>query len=778
MPRGRPKSRERSKSTSKSRSKSQGKNRNKDRSQSRKGNRRSQSAEAQLQEERKKAKAEEERKKTLRKNVSAKTLRKLYDTREKDFLKQQEDREKQFLKQQEDALEKMKNEMQQKYEEMHQKQNDTREKDLQQKYEELRQKHKAEFEKEKEQALKDLAERLCPDTTQWPAPSSTPSTRKENRERDEKAKRAEIQNLTENTWKTPKSNYKHPTGGGKTNSSPKTSTSSSPQITKITNNRFNALESDPYILSDSEGESWTPIRTGRGKGKRSRERSTSRNEKLREKARSMSRNEKKRERSRERSRDKDKRRSTGSSRNGKQSIKREEDANSNDVNDANFSPLSRIAKIIPGSDLTKILKLARQKNYSFERILSAFDERIKCPSLLSQFLTIREEAKPDGENTNYARWYRKILQLWTERVENAEVNRESLANLRQSGKNLQKWVQDFEEKARKLENLGENEALRIMRDLADRNFKDVLLRNNPTKWSEVPKSITETLRITADKKKNEPEHANYNQHQPPKGNTKGNYQKGHKKGYQNHKGPYEKGNQKGQQKGKGGQGKGYGGKGGNNWNNNGQNWNNNGQNWNNSSQNWNNSNNWNNNWNNSDQNYGHSWHTSPIPTTNYSSNYAVEHQPSNHMLNYQNTTTTQATIPGPAQLTLYPPSFVMNLGSPNSTKTTWIVDSGASSHTTGDISLLQNVISDNKRFETCGEPVFVQNRGTVSSAEASIKDVYHIPGAKVNLLSLAKLIDAGCVADFTKCALYLNNGLTLPMQKLHNIYTVNITTRP
>ncbi|KAG6471189.1 hypothetical protein ZIOFF_072290 [Zingiber officinale] len=85
-------------------------------------------------------------------------------------------------------------------------------------------------------------------------------------------------------------------------------------------------------------------------------------------------------------------------------------------------------------------------------------------------------------------------------------------------------------------------------------------------------------------------------------------------------------------------------------------------------------------------------------------------------------------------------------------KNDWIVDSGCSNHITGDKEKLQNlsqykgarmvVTSDNSRLPIAhvGKTVITSR---YNSNQVSLQDVYHVPGMKKNLLSVAQLTSSG-----------------------------------
>ncbi|SGY12370.1 BQ5605_C011g06486 [Microbotryum silenes-dioicae] len=79
----------------------------------------------------------------------------------------------------------------------------------------------------------------------------------------------------------------------------------------------------------------------------------------------------------------------------------------------------------------------------------------------------------------------------------------------------------------------------------------------------------------------------------------------------------------------------------------------------------------------------------------------------------------------------------------------WILDTGASQHYVGDASLLSNCQSGNLKVQTAsGQVVHCDTYGMVrfklkSGASLSLANVYHLPGAPVNLISTRALFKSG-----------------------------------
>ena len=125
----------------------------------------------------------------------------------------------------------------------------------------------------------------------------------------------------------------------------------------------------------------------------------------------------------------------------------------------------------------------------------------------------------------------------------------------------------------------------------------------------------------------------------------------------------------------------------------------------------------------------------------------------------------------------------------------WFLDSGASSHVTGNSHLLRD-ITDSRipHIKTAGGQLMpVAGQGTVITSNSSreIKEIHrvlYLPGVKTNLLSVGKLIDIGYKVLFesTKCIIYdrkfpkqiFLSGTWDPNNKLYRIETSSNTTTP
>ncbi|KAJ1695814.1 hypothetical protein LUZ63_012512 [Rhynchospora breviuscula] len=84
--------------------------------------------------------------------------------------------------------------------------------------------------------------------------------------------------------------------------------------------------------------------------------------------------------------------------------------------------------------------------------------------------------------------------------------------------------------------------------------------------------------------------------------------------------------------------------------------------------------------------------------------------------------------------------------------TSWLLDSGASHHMTGDISCLQNVylVKPSAVVLPNGEQTIAEKEGTVKLEGVMLKRVLYVPCLSCNLISLSKLIkDNRCFVTFT-----------------------------
>jgi hypothetical protein len=113
-----------------------------------------------------------------------------------------------------------------------------------------------------------------------------------------------------------------------------------------------------------------------------------------------------------------------------------------------------------------------------------------------------------------------------------------------------------------------------------------------------------------------------------------------------------------------------------------------------------------------------------------------------------------------------------------SSKEEWVLDSGASRHMTGDASLLENVVqgdgisihcADGRRLESKGIGIAAITHG---DATIVVKNVYHVPGLSPNLLSVARMVEAGNEVLFrNNVAMFTNSqGSKIVISKDNGMY--------
>ena len=91
----------------------------------------------------------------------------------------------------------------------------------------------------------------------------------------------------------------------------------------------------------------------------------------------------------------------------------------------------------------------------------------------------------------------------------------------------------------------------------------------------------------------------------------------------------------------------------------------------------------------------------------------------------------------------------------NSPIKSWILDTGASFHSTSCKKSLQNYVAGNfgKVYSADDEPLDIVGKGevqlkTVNGTVWKLKNVKHVPGLKRNLISIGQLDDEGFVTTF------------------------------
>jgi len=110
---------------------------------------------------------------------------------------------------------------------------------------------------------------------------------------------------------------------------------------------------------------------------------------------------------------------------------------------------------------------------------------------------------------------------------------------------------------------------------------------------------------------------------------------------------------------------------------------------------------------------------------------------------------------------------------------TWLLDTGASIHLTGNLALIQNRIKTNSRIETANGTVISTIKGSVTlyldKRKVLLKDVHFLPGLNTNLLSGSRFLKAGASLKFTEnyaTIQFKNEQITIPAS---NDLTFNIT---
>ena len=115
-------------------------------------------------------------------------------------------------------------------------------------------------------------------------------------------------------------------------------------------------------------------------------------------------------------------------------------------------------------------------------------------------------------------------------------------------------------------------------------------------------------------------------------------------------------------------------------------------------------------------------------------------------------------------------------------KNTWILDSGATSHHTGNRQLLTNIRKLEEKYKTMtgdGGAVYDQVGESIVYAnedEFKLVDVIYVPTFKVNLISVSKLTEKGCKVSYdSEEAVVMRNGQVIfTAVKENNLYIVKI----
>ncbi|CAM6128885.1 unnamed protein product [Calypogeia fissa] len=88
----------------------------------------------------------------------------------------------------------------------------------------------------------------------------------------------------------------------------------------------------------------------------------------------------------------------------------------------------------------------------------------------------------------------------------------------------------------------------------------------------------------------------------------------------------------------------------------------------------------------------------------------------------------------------------------SSSSNPWILDSGANTHLTGEPTGLSNLVSvsPGPTVATAGGPVLdIKGKGTLFFGKNKVEDVWYVPCARRNLLSVGKITDLGHTVCFT-----------------------------
>ena len=80
----------------------------------------------------------------------------------------------------------------------------------------------------------------------------------------------------------------------------------------------------------------------------------------------------------------------------------------------------------------------------------------------------------------------------------------------------------------------------------------------------------------------------------------------------------------------------------------------------------------------------------------------------------------------------------------------WIIDSGCSSHMTGDRALLSNLVEKDGPWVTFGDDIkgFTKGYGSLEIGNVVIENISLVDGLKHNLLSVSQFTDKGYEVNF------------------------------
>ena len=113
-------------------------------------------------------------------------------------------------------------------------------------------------------------------------------------------------------------------------------------------------------------------------------------------------------------------------------------------------------------------------------------------------------------------------------------------------------------------------------------------------------------------------------------------------------------------------------------------------------------------------------------------------------------------------------------------ESTWLLDTGASNHLTGNLALIHNRIKTHSRIETANGTIISTIKGSVTlyldKGKVLFKDVHFLPGLNTNILSGSRFLKAGGASlNFTEnyaTIKFRNEQKTIPAT---NDLTFNIT---
>ena len=120
---------------------------------------------------------------------------------------------------------------------------------------------------------------------------------------------------------------------------------------------------------------------------------------------------------------------------------------------------------------------------------------------------------------------------------------------------------------------------------------------------------------------------------------------------------------------------------------------------------------------------------------------------------------TTAAIPTSTLATGTPTALHVRSGKPS-----WVLDSGANEHMTGELSLFSSPVipvSQSVRIAD-GSTVHIQSKGDVClSSHITLSSVLHVPNFTYNLMSISRLVkDLNCVVIFSPSGCLLQDSIS------------------